>query len=143
MRVGTHMNKRLILFNDVNDRNSIAAIKYTASYSTKSDDRYQLKGALYWFPCDEYGVQTAPALFIMRVPFRIGARMAEEKRVKALRERMESANLAYLFTKATKFIKIEQMNTKPYFWSFECPTKEDYYKRNKVEDTIESRIFRK
>ena len=35
---------------------------------TKKTRKYYPKGALFWFPCDIYGVQKGPALFIKRVP---------------------------------------------------------------------------
>lgn len=35
---------------------------------SRASYKFYPKGALFWFPCDIYGVQKGPALFIKRVP---------------------------------------------------------------------------
>ena len=35
---------------------------------SRASYKFYPKGALFWFPCDIYGVQNGPALFIKRVP---------------------------------------------------------------------------
>lgn len=135
-----------ILFNNINDHNSIAAINFTSSYSfrrTKNSKREILKGALFWFPCDENGDQIQPPLFIIRVPLKTDySHLNERTRVAMAKKRFEKRNVAQLLSSSVDHIPIDTTGVKPYFWSFECPSKEKYKELYPVDDDIRNKLYR-
>lgn len=69
-----------------------------------------IRGGLFWFPCDIYGIQCGPALFIKRVPD-AAASQHPLRTLKAYRSRV--VNMNELLTRDSSMIDLIHSHIKP------------------------------